>query len=397
MLELQRQAQMTKSKTDGLDQDLLLLAKEGDPEAQVKIAECYMQGIGVEKDEGKAFKWFEKAARQGHVQAQYTLGLCYEEGRGVWPSHTSAEKWYKYAADQGHAGAQFKMGKWYDEGYSPVTQNKNTALKWYKKAAQQGNADAQFALYQCYGDRGNSYYDEKESIKWLETAANNNQADALRTIATGFQDKSYDYQALEWYEKAAKQNDARSQFLAGAIYYNGWLDRKNKIEREEDLVKAAQWFASAAEKNNEAGIWLIGHCYYNGNGVEKDLHKAFEWFLKAYSLILQKKQKQDRDYYGNLNAEFLDKLKEKAEMGSTGAQYEVGVWYYYQRKIDEAINWFLRAAEEDNVEAEWYIGHCYYEGLGVEKDDNEALLWFYKVSDCLASMSSHIDISEKCI
>ena len=127
---------MTKSKTAGLDQNLLLLAKQGDPEAQLQIAACYAEGNGVEQNDRKAFLWFDKAARQGHAIAQYALGLCYEEGRGVYQYYRGAGRWYKHSAKQGFVYAQLKMGDWYTLGLPPVLKNESTALSWYKKAMQ---------------------------------------------------------------------------------------------------------------------------------------------------------------------------------------------------------------------------------------------------------------------
>src|SRR5260370_39290454 len=58
-------------------------AKQGDAEAQIKVAGAYFQGEGVPKDYQQAVEWIRKAADQGNAKAQYDLGLFYRRGFGV--------------------------------------------------------------------------------------------------------------------------------------------------------------------------------------------------------------------------------------------------------------------------------------------------------------------------
>lgn len=54
---------------------------------------CYMFGYGVEVDQDKAVKLFEKGAERGHRDAQHHLSVCYEEGMGVVSNKTKAAYW----------------------------------------------------------------------------------------------------------------------------------------------------------------------------------------------------------------------------------------------------------------------------------------------------------------
>ena len=47
------------------------------------LAQIYMSGNGVEKDEQEAVKWWRKAAETDFAVAKYRLGRCYEDGIGV--------------------------------------------------------------------------------------------------------------------------------------------------------------------------------------------------------------------------------------------------------------------------------------------------------------------------
>jgi TPR repeat protein len=52
-------------------------AEQGDAEAQNSLGVFYSFGIGVDRDEREAVKWFLKAAEQGHSDAQHRLGQAY--------------------------------------------------------------------------------------------------------------------------------------------------------------------------------------------------------------------------------------------------------------------------------------------------------------------------------
>lgn len=82
-------------------------AKEGDADAQYTLGTLYRSGTGVPKNEGKAFKWYQKAAEQGMADAQYNLGLMYASGDGVTEDNSIAVDWIFRAAQQGHKDAEF--------------------------------------------------------------------------------------------------------------------------------------------------------------------------------------------------------------------------------------------------------------------------------------------------
>ena len=114
----------------------------GRPEAQLEVARCYQNGIGVEKNAENAVVWYKKAAEQGNAEAQCALGTCYDDGIGTEKNEDEAVKLYKSAAEQECPEAQYKLGRCYFFGVG-VERDENKAVEWYFKAAEQGNAEAQ--------------------------------------------------------------------------------------------------------------------------------------------------------------------------------------------------------------------------------------------------------------
>ncbi|CAB4495287.1 unnamed protein product [Rhizophagus irregularis] len=74
-----------------------------------KAVEC--TGLGVKKDETKAFKWFKESAEGGHVSAQYNLGVYYNFGIGTKTDKVQAKLWYEIAIEGGHDGAKDRLKK----------------------------------------------------------------------------------------------------------------------------------------------------------------------------------------------------------------------------------------------------------------------------------------------
>ena len=73
--------------------DLKTNAENGKPKQQCELAQCYMFGLGVEKNEKEAFRWFLKAAEQGDEIGIRDTARCYIFGRGVERDETQGAKW----------------------------------------------------------------------------------------------------------------------------------------------------------------------------------------------------------------------------------------------------------------------------------------------------------------
>ena len=108
--------------------------------------------------------------------------------------------------------------------------------------------------------------------------------------------------------------------------------------------------------------FYIGKCYAGGHGVQKDEEKAVEWFTKA------------------------------ADQGEAEAQLSIGTRYYSGNGVKEdkqkAVEWFTKSADQGNAAAQLALGICYYYGFGVKKDKNKAVTlytkaveWFTKAAE----------------
>jgi len=82
-------------------------------------------------------------------------------------------------------------------------------------------------------------------------------------------------------------------------------------------------------------------------------------------------------------------FKKVAETGSVpaqaAAQYELGCCYMNNegvgKDINQATQWFQKAAERGHADAQYKLGSCYYNGLGFEKNNTQAIFWLKKASE----------------
>ena len=52
-----------------------------------------------------------------------------------------------------------------------------------------------------------------------------------------------------------------------------------------------------------------------------------------------------------------------------------------QQDLEEAVKWYIRAAEKNHAEAQAYLGFMYMTGRGVRRNDAEAAKWHRKAAE----------------
>lgn len=87
-------------------QQLLPAAQAGNADAEELIGVMYAMGLGVERDDERAFDWYLRASMKGHPGAQSGIGWYYEVGRGMpAPDLVRGYVWYVLSAIGGDPDA----------------------------------------------------------------------------------------------------------------------------------------------------------------------------------------------------------------------------------------------------------------------------------------------------
>jgi len=77
--------------------------------------------------------------------------------------------------------------------------------------------------------------------------------------------------------------------------------------------------------------------------------------------------------------EELDLIRD-AEQGEAVSQADIGVLFLEHNKPAEAIYWLQLAVKQGYSDAMALLADCYARGVGVKKDDNQAILWASKAA-----------------
>ena len=137
---------------------------------------------------------------------------------------------------------------------------------------------------------------------------------------------------------------ARTAKENAAIFARGrmaFLFGYHKIARELWVPLANDGYAKA-----QANVaWM----YQTGKGLEKDLNKAVEWYLKA--------AKQDHNIAQN----------------NLGVMYENG--WGTKKNLKRATYWYREAASTGYSYGQYNYGKMLLDGAGIDKNQNEAAYW----------------------
>ena len=225
-------------------------AEQGYPMAQCNLGHLYANGMGVGKDETKAFAWYLQAATQGDIQAQCIVAGMYKKGRGVARNDEACYVWYHKAALQGHVEAQSHIGGSLLAGIG-VPKDEAKAAEWFRKAANQGDARAQLMLGGLYSQGMGLARDYGQAFTWFTKAAEQGFLPAYTHLAVcylmGFGVEKDTAKGRDWLLKATKKGDADAQNTLGKLYAQG-------LGVERDLSEARRWFELAAKQGHPEAI-----------------------------------------------------------------------------------------------------------------------------------------------
>ena len=109
-----------------------------------KLAKIYVDE-GGEENYAKAFDLLQKSSQSNNASGLCSLGYMYEKGLGTQKNDNTAVKYYTSSAMLNYAPAQYNLGLMYEYG-AGVKQDMKEAVKWYERAAKQGFRQAQEKL-----------------------------------------------------------------------------------------------------------------------------------------------------------------------------------------------------------------------------------------------------------
>ena len=431
----------TKTEPPDFEKALLFLkteAERGNGFAMHDFAKIYMLGIGCQKDETLAQKWFKKTF-DAFIEAekhsdkpdylQYRIGKLYSFGYGVKQDYLKAAEWYEKAVAQGNPFAAYSLGSLYLRGQG-VDEDAEKAYELFVMAAnhdEKQNAYAAYELGRMCAEGNGTDKDEKASDRWYKKAyrgfesIERNMADDklyyrlgqmnLKGLGTKVNLKK----ACDYFEKASDLKNVDALYGLGKLYLN--IDFSN-----HNLKTAVDYLYQAAEKNHQFAQYTLGKMYLKGEGVKQDAEYGVRWLLRAikqnnmYAQYLLGKAILKGEYLPTDNNLPLDidgaveLLLKSSDQGNEFASYTLGKAFIegdlLLQDISAGFELLLKASEKDCVPALYYLGKMFYKGIGVAKDIDTAIYYFekavkdnnsyaaYNLGKIYLSEEGHIDINK---
>lgn len=261
--------------------------------------------------------------------------------------------------------------------------NYDKALEFYKKAADMGSAEAMYNIANIYNDDNYDKCNIEKSIIWMKKAAEAGYTDAMNSLGIMYfsgelSDENMEENreiAKKWWIKAAEMGNTGAMSFLGISYELGtgnlqtaidWYTKGAKLgdtncmnclgnvyRKQENYSLAMKWYKKAAnaEDKNDDAMNSLGLMYSNGEGVKEDQEIAKEWWLKAAN---------------EENVEAMNNLG----------------WYYEQKEnYAQAFLWYQKSAENGNEDGMFELGCAYDFGRGVLQNKRKAFELYKKAAE----------------
>ena len=184
-----------------------------------------------------------------------------------------------------------------------------------------------------------------------------------------------DYKTAEkWYKIAGKNTYA--QYSLAKIYLDNKLQSSSEAEIQKNKEQAFILMKKSAERKNAFAYYELGNMYAHGIGTNIDQDASDSAYKQAYSLfcemtrkatddsILYRVGKMTLDGIGTTKSveKAIDWFKKAADLGNENAQYSLAKIYLEEKdfeKVNSAIKMLEKLAENNNMMAEYTLGSIY--------------------------------------
>ena len=180
---------------------LTAAAHYGLAEAQLRLGQMRLDGVGGPADGCAARRWFVRAADQGLAEAANMVGRCHENGWGGAIDLDLAAQWYRRAAEAGSAWGQYNYAHMLFDGRG-VRCDPPGAVLWYERAARQGHDRAMNLLARCFEEGWGVARDLGQARAWYRRSAEGGYFRAQFNVATLLLAEGDLDQACGWFEAA---------------------------------------------------------------------------------------------------------------------------------------------------------------------------------------------------
>ncbi|WP_437919465.1 tetratricopeptide repeat protein [Sphingobacterium sp. LRF_L2] len=346
-------------------------------DAQVELAEIYLEGHLVDRDENMALFLLRHLAETEVPYAQFRLGNCYEYGlTNLDVDYLEAFSWYKRAAQAKLPQAIYQVGRFIKYGIHGENADLSGAIPYFEEAAGLNFPAAITEL--GLASEMQSPPDYAQAFVHFSRAADLGYpyANYLKGIYLEFDyhqsGQKKTEEAFSCYKYGAHNQDLNSMYELARCYRFG-------IGTAGNIDEAIALYRQAAERNHVQALTDMALCYEYGYGVGQDVYQAQEFIRKAVDLgypyayyVL------GRYYLDGLvtqdSTQALQLLQEAVQKKVPEAMLLLADYYFFdydqQGEYDKAFSYYEEAFKAGYITDG--IGMCYEFGIGVTADALQA-------------------------
>lgn len=267
--------------------------------------------------------------------------------------------------------------------------SQKSKIEILQERSKLGDRDAQFELGSYYLSKNNKMADFEKGIKYIKTAAENNQLFACykysRYLKKGFIVKKDLSKSLQYLTFAADNDLEIAQFKLATEYYEGGCFPR-------DLKRSHHYFCLSAANKNSTSCKIVGNFYIQGIGCNRDINLAKKYFELGSKLNCPVcKYHLSIIYKIDNKKESIDILKDSADLGFSEAQADYGKYLLLvEKNKKEAEKYFRLAANQNDPESNFKLWEI-LKGSNDNKRNNEAELFLKKAADLGHEMAMQYD------
>eukprot|EP00117_Sycon_ciliatum_P036423 scpid86450/ scgid27420/ Putative beta-lactamase hcpC; Cysteine-rich protein C len=164
----------------------------------------------------------------------------------------------------------------------------------------------------------------------------------------------------------------QAAFTIGTLYFYG-------KGVDVDIARALEYFNKALDAGLTQALHTLGMLYMRGDGVTIDYDKALDYYRRGVTQDDARCMNELASCYlgGTCGLEkdekrALELYHDAARLGNTNAMHSLGVCFWEGRGVDldqdKAAYWWAQAADEHHPRACVNLAQLYLDGVGVKKD-----------------------------
>ena len=187
----------------------------------------------------------------------------------------------------------------------------------------------------------------------------------------------FNYNKESSLQDLAREGDTIAMQELASLYANG-------IYVPQNTSKAMQWNMLAKLLGNVNATCGICKCIsYNNDFIINN--EAILSQLKKNRINFAYCKESKRLYSDKKYEQAIYWWQKAADAGDSGAQYRLAICYQngngVVKDIEKAVYWWQKAAGAGDSDAQYRLAFCYLKGDGVEKDVEKAVYWCQKAAD----------------